>query len=113
MLDISTLKGYWTLDGPWFDQFDRPADIHLLAWHPERNPPVGYHRAPEKWLLFVMPTWIVRARETSIGLAGLEELTKAIGYPASTVEAWIDGHVYAFAFFVWFRFHRGPKTPPK
>ena len=49
------------------------------------------------------------ARETSIGLAGLEDLTKAIGYPASTVEAWIDGHVYAFAFFVGFRFNRGPK----
>ena len=83
-LDISSLKGYWTLDGSWSDQFDRPAEIYLLVSHPERDRPVVDNRAPVQWLLFVMPTWIVPVRETSIRLAGLEELTKAIGYPAAT-----------------------------
>ena len=91
--NISARKGYWTLDGSWIDQFDRPADIYVLAWHPERDRSVVDHREPEQWRFFVIPTSIFRARETVIGLAGLEELTKAIGYEslAGAVQETLDG----------------------
>ncbi len=80
--DISSRKGYRMRDGSWFDQFDRPSDICVLAWPPERNRPVTDHRAPEQWRFFVIPMSIFRVRETSIGLAGLEELTRVVGHEA-------------------------------
>ena len=51
------------------------------------------HRGPDQWGFVVIPTSIFRVRETSIGLAVLEELTNAIGYEcfAGAVQETLDG----------------------
>ena len=51
------------------------------------------HRAPGQWRFFVIPTSIFPVRETSVGLASLEELTNAIGYEslAGAVRETLDG----------------------
>ena len=62
--DISVPKGYWTLDGSCIDQFDQPADIYVLAWDPKTDRALVGHRAPEQWRFFVIPTSVLRVRET-------------------------------------------------
>ena len=45
--DIAAREGYRTLHGSWIGQFDRPADIYVLAWHPEMRESVVDHRTAE------------------------------------------------------------------
>ena len=45
--DIAACKGYRTLHGSWIGQFDRPADIYVLAWHPKMRESVVDHRTAE------------------------------------------------------------------
>ena len=59
----------------------------------KENREVVDHRGPDQWRFVVIPTSIFRVRETSIGLAVLEELTNAIGYEcfAGAVQETLDG----------------------
>ena len=91
--DVASCNGYWTLDGSWIKGLDRPADIYVLALHPETRRTVIDHRAPEQWRFFVIPTSILRVRQTSIGLANLEALTEVVQHEALAiaVQETLDG----------------------
>lgn len=87
--DIAPRTGYWTDESVWVDRRGRPAHIYIFAWHPETDPDLADHRAPEQWLFFPVTATRLPASQKSIGLAGLRKLAEPAGFDAlsATVSA--------------------------
>lgn len=69
----------------------RPADIYVLAWHPEPNPEIADHHNPEQWQFFVVPADNLppkppQVKEQRIGLAAVKKLATAVTYDRLAAE---------------------------
>lgn len=89
--DIAPRTGYWTSDSVWIDASGRPAHIYVFAWHPETDPGLADHRAPEQWLFFPIPVARLPASQKSIGLAGLRQFIEPVDF--SALSATVDEFV--------------------
>ena len=69
----------------------RPAHIYVFAWHPETDPGLADHRAPEQWLFFPIPVARLPASQKSIGLAGLRQFIEPVDF--STLSATVHEFV--------------------
>ena len=83
--DIAPRTGYWTSDSVWINASGRLAHIYVFAWHPDTDPELADHRAPQQWLFFPVPAPQLPALQKSIGLARLKQLVEPVDF--STLSA--------------------------